>query len=100
MPGEELHLAIYRILQEHLTNILKHASAQSVVIRIQLTSKHIRIKVVDDGKGFDMSGSRGGIGLTNMKTRAVNLHGTLDITSAPGKGCNLTVILPFSSEAN
>jgi PAS domain S-box-containing protein len=94
-PSEDLHIAVYRILQEHLTNILKHASAENVVIRIQRSTKCITIKVVDDGIGFDTKVPRSGIGLTNMKTRALNLKGSLRITTAPGKGCELSVRLPL-----
>jgi PAS domain S-box-containing protein len=93
----ELHLSIYRILQEHLTNILKHSSAQSAEVLIKKINNNILITVSDDGKGFDVKKKKKGIGIINMTSRAENLNGTLEIISKPGKGCKLIVNLPVNS---
>ena len=87
--NEELHLAIYRILQEHLTNILKHADASLVKIIINLIDDDLFIKVTDNGRGFNVYEKKGGIGIANMMSRAESLGGRLSINSAPGLGCVL-----------
>lgn len=87
--NEELHLAIYRILQEHLTNILKHADASLVKIIINLVDDDLFIKVTDNGTGFNVNETKGGIGISNMLSRAESLGGRLSINSAPGLGCVL-----------
>ncbi|MFL5808273.1 MAG: PAS domain S-box protein [Flavisolibacter sp.] len=89
--SEEMHLAIYRILQEHLTNILKHADATMVRIVIDYLDDDLIIKVTDNGKGFVPSEKRAGIGIANMMSRAESLGGRLSINSAPGLGCVLIV---------
>lgn len=94
---ERVHLAIYRILQEHFTNILKHAEAQEAVVRMVYKEPALIIEVVDDGKGFELKKKRKGIGITNMISRAEHAGGVLQLTSAPGKGC--TLHLRFSSIA-
>jgi len=92
--NKELHLAIYRILQEHLTNILKHASAKNVRIVINYLDDEIILKVSDDGEGFNLKDTPKGIGIDNMISRAESLGGRLTINSAPGLGCVLIVHLP------
>ncbi|RYD91427.1 MAG: hypothetical protein EOP50_14330, partial [Sphingobacteriales bacterium] len=92
--SEELHLAIYRIVQEGLNNIIKYAGAQTARISIRATRGKITLLIADDGKGFDSNGKRGGIGLTNMKTRAENLDGTFELQTEPGRGCTIKVCFP------
>ncbi|MCW3074170.1 MAG: hypothetical protein JWP69_1239 [Flaviaesturariibacter sp.] len=92
--NQEVHLALYRILQEHLTNILKHAKAQSVQVILQDSKGTIQLVVIDDGQGFDIQRKRNGIGITNMITRAENSKGMLSLNSAPGCGCELKVSIP------
>ncbi len=87
--SEDLHLAIYRILQEHLTNILKHADASLVKIVINYIDEDLFIKVTDNGKGFNPNEKKGGIGIANMMSRTESLGGRLSINSAPGLGCVL-----------
>jgi PAS domain S-box-containing protein len=92
---QELHLTIYRILQEHLTNILKHAGANQVHITLDFVDGVLSLLVTDDGKGFDMSQKRSGIGIKNMTTRAESVNGILHIISKPGSGCVLTARFPL-----
>jgi PAS domain S-box-containing protein len=92
---QEVHLAMYRILQEHLTNILKYAQASAVVITADFILGHISLHVKDDGIGFEPEKKRNGIGITNMITRAESLKGKLKILSAPGRGCELKVSIPL-----
>ena len=93
--NQELHLAIYRILQEHITNILRHAGARHVHVSFDFVDGDLTLKVIDDGKGFDTSIKRNGIGIANMTTRAESLKGSLVLNSAPGLGCVLIVRFPF-----
>ncbi|RYY82918.1 MAG: PAS domain-containing protein, partial [Chitinophagaceae bacterium] len=91
---QEVHLAVYRILQEQLTNVLKHAQATTVEIRFARKGDQLELQVQDNGKGFDPRRHRNGIGITNMMTRAESVHGFLQIDTAPGQGCTLMVRVP------
>lgn len=86
---------IYRVVQEALNNVLRHASAQNVTVSIETTTDQLTVKVEDDGIGFGTidSVSRGGIGLDSMRTRVANLGGTLQIDSVPGKGVSVVMTL-------
>jgi len=89
----EQKINIYRIIQEQLNNILKHAQASSVVLELNMVKEQIRLRVTDDGKGFDTRMRRKGVGLSNIMSRAELYNGRVEIDSAPGKGCRLEVIL-------
>ena len=88
---------LYRIVQEQLTNILKHAQASKVKILVRLTKKLIKLHVTDNGKGFDMLTSKDGIGLENIKRRAEMFSGKCKLKSSPGNGCELMVELPLKT---
>ena len=90
----ELHLAVYRIAQEHLTNILKHAEASDVFIELGISHDRLELTIRDNGKGFDPNLPREGIGITNMITRAETLFGTVSFTSAPGQGTTMAASFP------
>jgi PAS domain S-box-containing protein len=92
---EPIKMAIYRILQEHLTNVVKHAKAKHVEVTLRQSQDKLTLGVVDDGKGFDMAQKSEGIGLRNMRSRAESLMGIFCIDSQPGKGCTLFVQLPL-----
>jgi PAS domain S-box-containing protein len=92
--SQDVHLTIYRIIQEQLNNILKHANAQHVFIEISNAVQHLSLVIRDDGNGFNLQDKRRGIGITNMITRAENMNGKLHLQTAPGKGCVLSVTLP------
>ena len=92
--SQDVHLTIYRIIQEQLNNILKHANAQHVFIEISNTAQHLMLVIRDDGNGFNANQKRLGIGITNMITRAENMNGHLSIKTALNQGCVLTVTLP------
>ena len=93
--SQELHLAVYRILQEHLTNVLKHAGATRVTVTLTRLADQVHLRVTDNGQGFTPSRKHNGIGIANMITRAESLNGSLTILSAPGKGCELVVNIPL-----
>ena len=94
LEDEALELAIYRILQEQLTNVLKHAAATRVLIRLTHEDEGLLLSVRDDGKGFDPAERAPGIGLENIRRRAVAMNGEVRIISAPGKGCELLLQVP------
>ena len=88
---EGLKLVIYRIVQEQLGNIIKHSAASKVLIEFKQKKKLLEVIVSDNGKGFDPALKRKGIGLSNIKNRAKIYNGTVDVQSAPDKGCTLIV---------
>lgn len=88
-------VSLYRIVQEQLNNILKHAKAKSVLIRLYKENDKIVLLIKDNGKGFYVSDRRNGVGLTNISSRAEVLNGRVEIDSAPGKGCALKVIMDY-----
>jgi PAS domain S-box-containing protein len=98
--SEDIHLAIYRIVQESLNNIIKYSEAQLVCIEIGRKDTEIYLKISDNGKGFDIAAKRAGIGITNMRTRAENLNGTFSLKSEPGKGCEIEILFPCHSCIN
>jgi two-component system sensor histidine kinase UhpB len=95
----ELALALYRIAQEALTNVVKHARAARVRVRLHLASEAVRLEVHDDGCGFDTgvvdAERKAGLGLASMRERMDHLHGHLELRSQPGKGSRLTVTCPL-----
>ena len=90
---EEQKINVYRIIQEQLNNILKHAHATSVIIALNKAKDRISLQVADDGRGFDPRSHRNGVGLSNIMSRAEMYNGRVEIESAPGKGCKIEVIL-------
>jgi len=90
-----IRLMFYRIVQEQVNNILKHANATNAVVKLQTSASHIILTITDDGHGFDTSITSAGIGLRNITNRAAVYNGTTRIVSSPGKGCMLEVSIPF-----
>jgi two-component system, NarL family, sensor histidine kinase UhpB len=90
-------LTIYRIVQEQMNNIIKHAGASNVFVSICLiNSDHgLQLLIKDNGRGFDPSQKRNGVGLRNIISRAELLYGTVTIKSSPGEGCELKVVFPI-----
>ena len=89
--SQDLHLAIYRIIQEQLNNILKYSQASEVTISICFKKGILTLVIQDNGKGFDTQKRRTGIGITNMISRAEHMGGSLTIDSELNKGTSLTV---------
>jgi signal transduction histidine kinase len=81
----ELETTIYRIVQEALTNVSKHAEAECVRVKVLLEYDVVRVEVVDDGKGFDRSVRASGFGLLGMHERVALAHGELEVDSEPGR---------------
>lgn len=97
-------LILFRILQELINNIIKHAAAKKVDIRIVFTEELLNITVIDNGKGFEATqlnfsgNSPFGLGLRNMKNRAQLIGADFSITSIPGTGTTANIRLPLSTE--
>jgi PAS domain S-box-containing protein len=87
-----LRLVVYRIVQEQLNNILKHARASKVEIELKKEVNCLLVSINDNGRGFDTSAKRNGIGLRNIKNRAEAYNGIVQITSSPGEGCKMKII--------
>jgi two-component system sensor histidine kinase TtrS len=106
--GEEINITLYRIVQECLTNIAKHAKAQHVTIRLSAMEpvpdtvssdprRHgIHLVIHDDGVGMDMAARRTGLGLIGIRERVEGLNGHLTLRSKPGEGVEITVDLPLT----
>ncbi|MBC7948597.1 MAG: PAS domain S-box protein, partial [Chitinophagaceae bacterium] len=92
--ADDLKLNIYRIIQEQINNLLKHAGASKLSIRIVIEENYLQITTSDDGKGFDPSAKRKGIGLSNIMNRVESFNGTLTIESGEGKGTKMTIRIP------
>jgi PAS domain S-box-containing protein len=92
---DDLKLNIYRILQELLHNIAKHANANKVSISIFTQNNLISVEVADDGKGFDVNKKRKGIGISNIINRVESFNGNVTIESSPGKGCRILIQAPY-----
>lgn len=92
--SKEKEVALYYIAQEALNNILKHARANSVLIKLRQTRKNVILEVIDNGEGFDPQNvDKSGIGLQNMKARTAQINGKLKIISKPGSGTTIKVVV-------
>lgn len=89
----EVEITLYRIIQEALTNAIKHAGAEHVDVTVTESAAALQIRVADDGRGFDPSDTRTGFGLTGMRERVALLGGELEITSSDA-GTTITALLP------
>ena len=94
----DIQTNLYRIVQEQLTNILKHARASKVKISVRLTKKLIKLSIADNGIGFDPASLKDGIGLENIKRPAEMFSGKLKLKSSPGNGCEMIVELPLKTD--
>lgn len=109
-PPKHLSIALFRILQEALNNIEKHADAERIEVSLHLLPDRGELKVRDDGRGFDpaevsvaaaaATKRTTGLGLSGMRERAELLGGTFTLSSAPGKGTTIEVNMPWNLDPN
>jgi signal transduction histidine kinase len=99
LPDDQ-KVAIYRITQEQLNNILKHSEASAVNIILSTKNEFVFLEINDNGKGFDPGIRRKGVGITNITSRAELYNGHVNIQSAPGKGCSLKVTMNIRRPGN
>ena len=104
---QDVEIGIYRIVQESLNNIVKHAEAQKVTIQLISHTAKINLIIEDDGLGFQvernghMNGKKhGGMGLINIRERTEGLSGTFSIHSKPGRGTEIIVELPIKENVS
>jgi signal transduction histidine kinase len=98
----EMKTTLFRITQEALTNVIKHAAASQVKVTLIYVTEGVRLEVVDDGIGFDQSAMqlarRPSWGLIGMQERSTLLGGTFKVTSDPGSGTRVEIYIPYISE--
>lgn len=91
----DLATAVYRILQESLTNIARHSQATEVSVALTYQPHQLQLQVEDNGQGFEPAQNTSGFGLQGMRERAAALGGELSLESQPEQGCRLQVQLPL-----
>ncbi|MGN6255040.1 MAG: GAF domain-containing protein [Solirubrobacterales bacterium] len=94
--SEEYERVVYRIVQESLNNIVKHAGASRVTVQAGSTASEVRLLIKDDGDGFEMDGVVRGTGLSGMQERVAMLGGRLEVSSAPEEGTQVVATLPLA----
>ncbi|MBA2408788.1 MAG: sensor histidine kinase [Gammaproteobacteria bacterium] len=94
---DTVSIHVYRIVQECLTNIERHARAEQLSVEIETSARagELRLRVTDDGCGFETRATRTGLGLIGMRERASVLGGAFEIETAPGEGTRVVVCLPL-----
>ena len=92
--NENQKLTLFRITQEALNNIIRHANATRTTIELSNNKKRVQLTIKDNGKGFDSFSTKKGAGLNNIRNRVYLLNGQLTINTHPGKGCAVVVELP------
>ncbi len=95
--SDKLKLTIFRIVQEQLNNIFKHAKASNINIRLEKKDEFLQLSIKDDGIGFDPSKKAEGVGLQNITNRAELLNGIAVIKSSVGKGCEIIINFSFKN---
>ena len=92
-------VCLYRLLQESLGNIRKHANAKRVEVVLSGGNQQVELCVSDDGSGFTFSNNKKGLGLTSMQERVRPLRGQVTIESKPNRGTVVSVRIPLPSES-
>jgi two-component system sensor histidine kinase DegS len=100
-----ISITVFRIVQEAINNISKHAKARSAVINLEFTDNELRLYINDDGIGFQTDKLKqksedisSGFGLSSMKERVELLNGEMSINTEPGRGTRLNIVLPFMQD--
>jgi signal transduction histidine kinase len=96
-PPPEVEEALYRVAQEALNNVIKHARGNRVEVRAVLQADRAVLEVRDDGCGFDPESANGGMGLKGMKDRIARLGGQLVLDSFPGMGTVVRAEIPLTT---
>lgn len=92
-------ISVYRLIQECLTNIARHANATQITISVEKDNSHINMMIKDDGNGFDHSLKTKGFGLAGMKERVEGLAGKFELQTAINKGVTVMIELPYEVKA-
>jgi PAS domain S-box-containing protein len=97
--SEQVNITLYRLVQECLTNVTKHAEAASVTISLKREGNQVRFDFEDDGRGFDPAGRKQGLGLIGLRERVESLGGRFEPQSAPGRGVRIRAVIPVQEES-
>jgi PAS domain S-box-containing protein len=92
----DIKLALFRIIQEKISNVVKHSEATELKIEIRLSDDWIILQLIDNGQGFDEKVVKKGLGLNNIRNRVEYYKGNMQLRTAPGSGCELRIELPYS----
>ena len=95
----ETDLFIFRIIQEALNNIVKHADASEIKINLYYTPEYLEVTIIDNGRGFDPYQKMDGQGLLNIKQRTESLNGSFSIQSVHAEGSTITIKIPIYEES-
>jgi signal transduction histidine kinase len=96
--SKEIATAAYRVVQECLSNVVRHAQATRVEVELTVEGQHMELTIRDNGRGFDRGAGglkRHGLGLVNVRERVLAVHGTCDLWSKPGAGTEVRVRTPL-----
>ncbi|MHA4844659.1 PAS domain S-box protein [Flavitalea antarctica] len=98
--NEKQQLMLFRIIQEQVNNVLKHAEATNLIIELMVDGSIVDLTISDNGKGFDKENnkSKRGVGLANISSRTELFNGEVNLITAPGKGCTLNIHIPIINE--
>ena len=99
---EEMAVAAFRITQEAVTNMLRHANAHNLLVRLQRLPEGLSLMICDDGQGFEPAADPAKVGqrgMAGMCERALQLGGTLSVSSQPGKGARIHALFPWAPRA-
>ncbi|HVL59407.1 MAG TPA: sensor histidine kinase [Burkholderiaceae bacterium] len=95
---EELALVLFRVAQESLTNVLKHADARHVRLTLRRVRRRLELRIDDDGRGFDVARTQPGChGLLGMRHRLLSIRGSLRVESQPGRGTAVIASVPLAA---
>ena len=102
--GKQKELILFRIVQETLNNIIKHAAANTINAAIDYVSNQLELSIADNGRGFEMPAgeneNNSGLGIRNMHNRAKLIGASFSINSVPGNGTEVKIVLPKESGTN
>jgi signal transduction histidine kinase len=91
-------LCVYRVVQEALRNIAKHAGAKRAVVAVSASGDALHVEIRDDGHGFNPDEAKGkGLGLISMEERVRHLSGTFSISAKPRHGTHIEILIPLES---
>ncbi len=92
---DAMKLMLFRILQEQVNNIIRHANASNIIVTLEADASDLKLFIADDGKGYDPQLIKKGLGLTNIINRVELFDGTAEVITSPGNGCFLQVRVPL-----
>ncbi|MBL0182252.1 MAG: PAS domain S-box protein [Chitinophagaceae bacterium] len=96
--NDDIQLNLYRILQGQVKDILNYSGANALEVKLTCSENSVKMRIFDNGRGFDTRKPRRGIGLNNIKNRAESFGGKFILNSAPGMGCEIVVEIPVEAE--